>query len=1031
MRMQKRSLCALLAILLAAMLLTCALAERAGYANLNQVQQLGGELTMYVNLRDKQGKPIQNAKASNFKVIIDGEEYPVTDLDTADGIHYVFCIDVSGSMKDDTMVAPLKQALKTFVQKISEDDTISIVTFGERVETIIENSWDKSAIIAAIDGINANQDKTALYKGVLDSVELASRYGGRSAVIVFTDGKDDPTQEMKQYTKDSIFDEVTSTQVPLYCIGLNDNKGVDETSLKALATATGGTQLSTPGVDVDKCIDSVKNLVRSAIQIRTNITNQRNRNGSAVSTFKVEYTDANGNSAASNLLKTVIDWGTVPNPTPVPTAAPTPSPTPTPEMNLVLNENEILFTSVQVNFGCTVQLKQGTVDQDSLKIYVDDDEWEITSISQNGNNYVLSVSGQVFGDPAKLKVQAKIIDAKRKSDFGSNYEYIQLIRPTAAPTEVPLSMSLALNNRSVMNIEGEDATIKGNVTVLSGDVSGDDLHLYVNGDEWAAEFVKISSGYEFSATGALPAITDDYLNVSVRTSDGIATNTAEQPLITPTEAPTMAPVNRGITDIEIDNADAMPIVAVNEKLSITGQVDVQGDVTEADLLLLVNGADTQAEFRSDGSGVRYEFEAEITVTQEMASRGKAEIRAQIIDTDIYSRTRNIVLPQPTATPVPQMEMHLAEAETLYAEDQDVVISGTISSTAEMDPSTMVLYVQGTKWDDVEFTPRDDGSYGFTARSSKLSYNPDSIKSLDVKVKVNGINTNTETVILATPSPSPEPTAAPTPEPPKAVVAIKTAAPVEAGKEDAKNANTSAIAKLREDGTLWYIIAGVVLVIALVVVLIVIKKRKANGDGLSMNPSVLTHDSTENDDVNPTIRDEACEATVNSSTVSGGFAHDADSYSDFVGGGQAAQPAESGGTVRLDDRNNMDAGEYGGTVIQGDVDDGIDLSIDVQSKSGDTETRNMFLRENGEIIAGRRDGCDFVINDATVSSRHFSLIYDGADVFIQDMQSSNGTRIGSRRAKKLTANEMTKLNNGDVVYVGETSLTFHFEIPSEE
>ena len=191
--MLKRSLCALLAILLAAMLFTCALAERAGYASLNQVQQIGGELTMYVNLLDKQGKAIQNVKATDFDVIIDGVKYPVTDVDTAEGIHYVICFDVSLTMKKDTMVAPLKQALQQFVQSLSDEDTVSIVTFGERVDTILENSWDKSAIIAAIDGIKADQNMTALYKGVLDSVELASRYGGRSAVIVFTDGKDEPT----------------------------------------------------------------------------------------------------------------------------------------------------------------------------------------------------------------------------------------------------------------------------------------------------------------------------------------------------------------------------------------------------------------------------------------------------------------------------------------------------------------------------------------------------------------------------------------------------------------------------------------------------------------------------------------------------------------------------------------------------------------------------------------------------------------------------------------------------------------------
>lgn len=1026
--MQKRSLCVLLAILIAAMLFTCALAERAGYATLNQVQQLGGELTMYVNLRDKQGKAIQDGNAANYKVIIDGEEYPVTSVNTTEGVHYVFCVDVSLTMKKDTMVAPLKQALKQFVQGISEDDTVSIITFGETVDTLTENSWDKSVINQAIDNINADQNMTALYKGVLDSVELANKYGGRSAVIVFTDGKDDPTEEMKKYTKESIFNEVIATQVPLYCIGLNDNNGVDEMSLKEFASTTGGAQFVTSGAQVDKSIASVKNLIRSAVQLRTNITNTRNRNGSAISTFKVEYTDKNKNVASSNLLKTTIDWGVVPNPTPVPTAAPTPSPTPAPEMYLELNESEILFTGdSEINFGCTVQLKQGTIDKNSLKIYVDDVRWNIASISQNGNNYVLSVSGSVIGNPAKLKVQAKISD-----ELGSNYEYIQLIQPTAAPTEVPLSMSLALNNRSIMNVEGATATIKGNVTVLSGNVQIDDLHLYVNDEEWTtAEFVKISSGYEFSATGELHGVTDDYLNVSVRTSDGIATNTAEQPLVTPTAAPTEAPVNRAITNIEIDNADSMPIVAVNGTLNVTGQVDVQGDVTENDLALIVNGEDVQAVFRSDGSGVRYEFEAEIIVTEEMASNAKAEIRAQIIDTDIYSRTRNIVLPQPTATPVPQMEIHLAEAETLYAEGQDVVISGTINSTTEMDPETMVLYVQGTKWDDVEFTARDDGSYGFTARSSKLAYNPESIKSLDVKVKVNGVNTNTETIALVTPTPSPAPTAAPTPEPPKAVVAIKTAAPGETADANAeKTQNAGFIAKLRDDGILWYLIAGVVLVIALVVVLIVVKKRKSGDSAMSMNPSVLTHDTSENDDVNPTIRDDACEATVNSSTVSGVYGQGADFDSDFVGGAPV-QTGESSGTIRLDDHNDTDAGEYGGTVSLGEDEDGIDLTIDVQSKSGNTETRNVFLRVNGEIIGGRRDGCDFVINDAAVSSRHFSLIYDGTDVYIQDMQSSNGTRIGSRKAKKLTANEMTRINNGDVVYVGETSLTFHFEIPSGE
>lgn len=63
---------------------------------------------------------------------------------------------------------------------------------------------------------------------------------------MITDGKNDPTEEMQAYTKEGIFDEVVAAQVPLYCVGLNDNNGVDKESLAEFAATTAASIAACP-----------------------------------------------------------------------------------------------------------------------------------------------------------------------------------------------------------------------------------------------------------------------------------------------------------------------------------------------------------------------------------------------------------------------------------------------------------------------------------------------------------------------------------------------------------------------------------------------------------------------------------------------------------------------------------------------------------------------------------------------------------------------------------------------------------------
>ena len=68
--------------------------------------------------------------------------------------------------------------------------------------------------------------------------------------------------------------------------------------------------------------------------------------------------------------------------------------------------------------------------------------------------------------------------------------------------------------------------------------------------------------------------------------------------------------------------------------------------------------------------------------------------------------------------------------------------------------------------------------------------------------------------------------------------------------------------------------------------------------------------------------------------------------------------------------------------------------------------------------------DLVVDDKTVSSPHLSISYDGIDVYVMDGGSTNGTRLNG---EKLPANEMRRLNSGDSVTIGYTTLKIFFDI----
>jgi hypothetical protein len=70
-----------------------------------------------------------------------------------------------------------------------------------------------------------------------------------------------------------------------------------------------------------------------------------------------------------------------------------------------------------------------------------------------------------------------------------------------------------------------------------------------------------------------------------------------------------------------------------------------------------------------------------------------------------------------------------------------------------------------------------------------------------------------------------------------------------------------------------------------------------------------------------------------------------------------------------------------------------------------------------VVIGRSKECDIQIHDANVSRQHAEVRQEGTAYWLVDLDSTNGTEVNGRRAKR------AKLEHGDKITVGSTELLF--------
>ncbi|HSW59613.1 MAG TPA: von Willebrand factor type A domain-containing protein, partial [bacterium] len=115
---------------------------------------------------------------------IDPEMVPSSNL--------VFLLDTSGSMYSENKLPLLKKAFKKLVEKLSEKDSVSIVTYAGSSEIILDSvkGDEKETINNALDALTAG-GSTAGANGIQTAYELAEKNlneDGNNRVILATDG---------------------------------------------------------------------------------------------------------------------------------------------------------------------------------------------------------------------------------------------------------------------------------------------------------------------------------------------------------------------------------------------------------------------------------------------------------------------------------------------------------------------------------------------------------------------------------------------------------------------------------------------------------------------------------------------------------------------------------------------------------------------------------------------------------------------------------------------------------------------------
>lgn len=159
------------------------------------------------------GRPVSGLQASDFEIRDNGVLQKIGFASTAEhAVNVVLMLDTSGSVKGEKLTN-LKAAARALANALHPGDTISLITFSERIVRRVALSRDAGSIPTALEGVEAG-GRTALHDAVYAGLAMTAGFEGRSLLLVFSDGLDNASW----LTQGQLLESLKRSSVVVYAV---------------------------------------------------------------------------------------------------------------------------------------------------------------------------------------------------------------------------------------------------------------------------------------------------------------------------------------------------------------------------------------------------------------------------------------------------------------------------------------------------------------------------------------------------------------------------------------------------------------------------------------------------------------------------------------------------------------------------------------------------------------------------------------------------------------------------------------------
>jgi Ca-activated chloride channel homolog len=182
------------------------------------------EVNLNVRVIDRNNRPINNLRQTDFKIYENNVLQEITSFTTAEvPTNYSLVIDNSGSLR--RLLDRVIEASKIIVNTNRPDDETSVIRFisSDKIEIVQDFTANKSDVVEALDNLYIEGGPTAIIDAVYLAAERVTEHERsrdpndkkRRALILVSDGEDRDSF----YKEAQLFELLRESEVQIYTVG--------------------------------------------------------------------------------------------------------------------------------------------------------------------------------------------------------------------------------------------------------------------------------------------------------------------------------------------------------------------------------------------------------------------------------------------------------------------------------------------------------------------------------------------------------------------------------------------------------------------------------------------------------------------------------------------------------------------------------------------------------------------------------------------------------------------------------------------